>query len=268
MRVLVTGGRGRLGSNVVRHLQQHGVTVRVMSRSPRPQGSDRLEWVQLDLNGPGSLEAALAGVDTVVHAATDGRPAFEEASTARLLEASRQAGVKHFVYVSIVGAARVPGFGLYEAKARTEARVAGSALPHLIFRATQFHPFLTTLLETLNRLPWLLLPRDLRFQPCDPDEAAQALVRCVLEGRSGTHDFAGPEVLPLTKIAAMWLDARGQRKRIVQLPLPLRAVRAVALGALTDPLAERGQTGYAQWLRTSKAQPSERELRASARLGN
>jgi dihydroflavonol-4-reductase len=71
-RVLVTGATGMVGNNVTRLLQQWPVLVRLLARKQsdrRPLEGLEAEIVEGDVTDPGSLEAALRGVDAVVHSA-------------------------------------------------------------------------------------------------------------------------------------------------------------------------------------------------------
>src|SRR6476661_1815773 len=154
-RVLVTGGTGTLGRAVVDTFVKRGYTVRVMSRQARPPHAPDVEWAQADLATGQGLAAAVAGVDTIIHAATNSpastapakaparigaaatpagfgrvRDAFgggkaesvDVAGTERLLAAARRAGVGHFIYVSIVGIEHVP-LAYYRHKLAAEALV-------------------------------------------------------------------------------------------------------------------------------------------------
>src|SRR5829696_3076437 len=115
--VLVTGGTGHLGRDVVRLLKARGDRVRILARIPGREPD--VEWVQGDLSTGGGLAEAVAGAQTVVHAATlspaaqrgylrpgdlvRSPPEVDIDGTRRLLEAAAQAGVEHFLHVSIVG---------------------------------------------------------------------------------------------------------------------------------------------------------------------
>ena len=71
-RVLVTGGTGVLGRDVVSRLLGKGYAVRIMSRSPQ-RGTPNVEWAQAHMLTGAGLSEALQGVDVIVHAATDAR---------------------------------------------------------------------------------------------------------------------------------------------------------------------------------------------------
>ena len=126
---LVTGGTGTLGSLVVQKLRAAGVATRVLSRHAGP------DIAVGDLASGVGVDAALAGVSTVIHCATGKN---DEKQGANLIAAARRAGVSHLVYISIVGVDRHP-FAYYRAKYAVERLVEDSGLPFTILRATQFH---------------------------------------------------------------------------------------------------------------------------------
>jgi nucleoside-diphosphate-sugar epimerase len=66
--ILVTGGTGTLGQHVVRHLREAGCDVRVLSRSIR-EAEDGVRFVTGDLATGEGIEAAVDGIETIVHLA-------------------------------------------------------------------------------------------------------------------------------------------------------------------------------------------------------
>ena len=136
--ILVTGGTGTLGQQVVPRLRQAGRDVRVLSRRTRGP-----LFVTGDLaTGAGAARARSQGAGTIVHCASSrkgdaaGR-AEPRPGRARRLPTS-QAGPPHLVYISIVGVDRFP-HGYYKAKLEAERVIAGSGLPWTTLRATQFY---------------------------------------------------------------------------------------------------------------------------------
>src|SRR5256885_6583047 len=104
MNVLVTGGTGALGRDLVVALRSAGHRVRVMSRRPGT-GAD---WAQGNLATGKGLDAAVADMEAVVHAGTAAAQpwrvrATDVHGTRRLLEAAQRAHVQHLLYLSIVG---------------------------------------------------------------------------------------------------------------------------------------------------------------------
>ncbi|GGQ98472.1 nucleotide-diphosphate-sugar epimerase [Deinococcus ruber] len=252
-RVLVTGGTGNLGRRVVPELLRAGLRVRVLTRRPAPaevtgSGWQHVEWQQGDYHSGAGLAAALDDVDTLLHTAHDPQhPAQDLLGVERLLGYSRAAGLRHFVQVGIVGAAQVRGFAYYAAKTRAETLVAHSGLASSVFRATQFHSFVASLLLGLERLPVAVVPAG-TLQPVDITEVAQALARHVIRAETGSEEFAGPEILSIADLTRLHLAARGLHRRVVPVRLPLAALRAVEAGVLTSSSAARGQVTFEQWL--------------------
>ena len=104
-RVLVTGGTGALGREVVPRLLSAGYAVRVMSRrAPKPDEDAGVEWAQASMENGTGLAEAVAGTDVILHLASSPvKRQVDVEGTGRLLEHARAAGVEHFVYISIVG---------------------------------------------------------------------------------------------------------------------------------------------------------------------
>ena len=245
--ILVTGGAGRLGRLVVKHLSGAGYRVRGMSRRATP-GEDwpGAEWKQADLESGAGLAEAVQGIDVVVHAATGGNRhtwQIDVEGTRRLLEAARQAGVSHVVYISIVGIDKVP-YAVGKAKLACEELIEHSGLPWSLLRATQFHYGIDLLLNFLTKLPLVaLVPTDLLLQPVAEEEVAGRLCEIVQAGPSGRlPDMGGPQVYTTGELAQIWLRQRGMRRAIIPLRLPGKTARAMRQGAMPAPNRRQGES--------------------------
>ena len=250
-RILITGGSGELGRQLVPRLLATGHTVRILSRGARPTGADpAVEWAQASLVSGEGLAAALKDVDSIVHAASTpvGAAKIDTGGARRLLELTRGSQT-HFFYISIVGVDRHPFF-YYKAKYATEKLIEQSAAPWTILRATQFHAFLGRLiLPSFYRLPLFLVPTDLVFQPIDEGEVALRMVDLLQQGPSGrATDIGGPEILTLGELARSWLLARGRTRRIVHLAMPGAQAAAFRQGLHTAPEHKDGSITWQVWL--------------------
>jgi uncharacterized protein YbjT (DUF2867 family) len=268
-RILVTGGTGNLGRHVVVALDARpGVLVRVLSRRERPSSTPaHHEWTTTDLV-EGELEPAVSDLDAVIHLASEkGSGAGDVMATRRLLAAAKTKGIRHAVVISIVGCNRIP-LPFYASKRAIEEAVRAGGVPWTIVRVAQFHSFVERLVSAAATSP---IPTpvvsDLRFQPVDEQEVADRLVELALGPAVGdAPDMAGPEVLTLAEIAAMWLSVKGRPTTLVPVTVsalggevagPLRPepwVRGVLDGyreAWNTPRAERtlGRVRFADWLR-------------------
>ncbi|MBK3566118.1 SDR family oxidoreductase [Streptomyces sp. MBT62] len=245
--ILVTGGTGTLGSQVVPLLRAAGHDVRVLSRHGRP-AADGVEYVTGDLLKDEGVVAAVAGTETVLHLA--GGQKGDDVATRNLLRAASDAGVRHLVYISVIGADRVP-LAWLRTKLDAERAVADSGIPWTTLRAAQFHDLALTMVEKMTRLPVLPVPGGLRLQPVDVREVAARLAELTLGTPAGlVPDLAGPDVHDIAALAAPYLKLRGRRPR-PKLPvrIPGRVGRAYREGAnLTLEGAETGKVTWEEFL--------------------
>jgi uncharacterized protein YbjT (DUF2867 family) len=249
-RVLVTGGTGTLGSHVVPWLRDAGHDVRVLSRGTR-EATDGVEYVTGDLLKDEGIEAAVDGAGIIVHCA--GGPKGDDDATRNLVRAASRAGSPHLVYISVVGANRIPQdsdidrtmFGYFGSKLAAEQVVAGSGLPWTTLRAAQFHDLVLKVAQVMTKLPVMPVPSGFRFQPVDSDEVAARLVELALGTPAGlVPDMAGPRVYGLADLLRTYLRASGKRRLILPVPLPGKAARALRDGA---NLAPDRAVGHRTW---------------------
>jgi uncharacterized protein YbjT (DUF2867 family) len=252
--ILVTGGTGTLGSLVVPRLRDAGRTVRVLSRSSR-EAEEGIDFVTGDLATGEGIEAAVEGAEVILHLA--GSSKGDEDKARHLVEAASRAGTRHLVYISVVGADRIPVvsgidramFGYFASKLGAERVVAGSGLPWTTLRATQFHDLMLTTARQMARLPVLPVPAGVRFQPVDADEVAARLVELALGAPSGlVPDLAGPKVYPMAELIRGYLRARGKHRLLVPVRLPGKAARAFRNGANLAPERAVGRRTWEEFL--------------------
>lgn len=249
-RVLVTGGRGTLGSELVPRLQQNGYRVRITSRRARPDNLRRdLEWAQVAMETPAGWAAALADVDTVVHAASSPfKRGADVEGTRHLLQYAAEGSVGHIVYISIVGVDKKDWF-YYEDKYESEQLIAQSGIEFSILRTTQFHDFVHRLLdEMFLRLPLGFLPRNWRMQPIDTGEVANLLLDAVQRGPGGRlPEAGGPQILSFDEMADVWMEAHGRRP-VVHVPFPFLMGRAFTTDHVLTPERRVGQRTWRDWV--------------------
>lgn len=243
MRIAVAGGTGQVGRHVVEAARERGHDVVVLARS-----------TGVDLSTGEGLGERLTGVDAVVDTSgtfTQDRGVSEEffgSVTRHLLAAEASAGVGHHVALSIVGIDEVDT-GYYAGKRHQEQVLAAGTVPWSVLRATQFHEFAEQALGFKRVGPFSLVPRML-VQPVAAREVAVALLDLAGAGPSGrVPDLGGPERLQLVDLARQVSRAGGLGRRVVGVPLPGGAGRAMRAGALcpTDD-GPRGTTTFAAWL--------------------
>lgn len=137
--ILVSGAPGNVGTELVKLLLARGHQVRVLIR--RPESAERLAFSGVetafgDLTDRDSLERSLAGVDRVFVNSAVGPAILAQTN---LVDAAKQAGVRHIVKLSWIGASEhlvaVP-FGRWHAEVESYLKASGVA--HTILRASAF----------------------------------------------------------------------------------------------------------------------------------
>jgi uncharacterized protein YbjT (DUF2867 family) len=210
MKVVVVGGTGRLGSQVVAELQGRGHEAVAAAPST---GFDTM-------SGAGVAEG-LRGAQVVVDVSNS--PSFEDAavlrffqtSTGTILAAERKAGTGHHVVLSIVGAHRQPDSGYMRAKVAQEQLVAAGGVPYTIIRATQFFEFLGAIADSNTTDGTVRLP-SAHLQPIAASDLAVA-VADVAEGppTDTVVEVAGPEAVELDELVRRVLSATGDPRPVV-----------------------------------------------------
>lgn len=245
--ILVTGGTGTIGRRVVPLMREIGSVVRVLSRRGG-EDSDGVRHCTGDTVQDIGLDAAFDGASVVLHLAGGARG--DDVAAQNVVAAARRASVRHLLLISVIGADRMP-IGYFRAKAAAEATVAGSGVPWTVLRVAQLHDFVVPVITTLRRMPLLIAPGGLRFEPVGVDEVAARLVQLAAGEPVGrTADLAGPEVLDIVRLAAAYADVYRLRGR-ARLPvrLPGAVGRAYHSGEnLAGPEADRGSQTWVEFL--------------------
>jgi len=194
----------------------------VLSRRSHESGGG-IQFLTGDLATGEGIEPAVDGVAAIVHCAGSNKG---DADLTRNLvrAASSQTRLTHLVYISVVGADRIPMvsrvdramFGYFESKRESERVVADSGLPWTTLRATQFHDLILTVARHLAKLPVVPIPAGFRVQPVEADEVAARLVELTLGEPAGrVPDMGGPRVYGADELLRGYFRATQQRRLIV-----------------------------------------------------
>ena len=209
MKIVVIGGSGLIGRNLVKRLREGGHDA--VAASPA-SGVDTL-------TGAGVADA-LKGAQVVVDVTNS--PSFEDAavlnffetSARNLLPAEAAAGVGHHVALSVVGADRSPDSGYMRAKVAQEKAIKAATVPYTIVRATQFFEFIGQIADGSTEGQTVRLPPVL-MQPLAADDVAAALADvAVAKPVNGTIEVAGPEAIRLDELARRLLSAKRDPRQV------------------------------------------------------
>jgi uncharacterized protein YbjT (DUF2867 family) len=175
---LVTGGTGTLGRLMVGRLRNTGRDIRVLSRHSHDD-EDGVEVVTGDLATGEGIEAAVDGTEIVLHIAGSSNGDADKAC--HLKAAAPRAGVRHVVYISVIGADRIriasgidrAMFGCFGSKLAAEQIIAEFGVPLTTLRATQFHDLLFKTVQQMAKMSVIPVPAGARFQPVDAGEVGR-----------------------------------------------------------------------------------------------
>ncbi|MGW3172566.1 SDR family oxidoreductase [Streptomyces sp. NPDC001153] len=242
MKIVVVGGTGLIGSQVVARLREGG-------HEPLPAAPST--GVNA-LTGEG-LADALKGADVVVDVSNspsfDTEPAldFFTRSARNLFAAEKEAGVRHHVTLSIVGVDQVPDYGYYRAKVAQEEAVRDSGVPYSIVRATQFFEFIAPVMDMCTEGTEVHLP-SVRLRPMASADVATAVAEAAqAEPSYGVRNIAGPEIQRLDRLAEITLAAKPDGRTVVtdETAGPFAGMPDVLVG---DATAHIATTRYEDWL--------------------
>jgi len=244
--ILVTGGTGTLGRQVVPLLQATGAKVRVLSRTAR-ETRDGVEYAAADLLTGEGVEAAVDGAEIVLHLA--GGQKGDDEATRNLVQAARKFGVRHLVYISVIGVGRIP-LAWLRMKEAAEQAVAESGVPWTTLRAAQFHDLVLKTVQAMAKSPIVPIPGGLRFQPVDTRDVAERLVELTLGDPAGlVPDLAGPKVYGMRDLVTGYLRATGKRRLLLPVRIPGAAGRAYRSGSnLTLTGADLGERTWEEFV--------------------
>jgi uncharacterized protein YbjT (DUF2867 family) len=251
MKIVVVGGTGLIGSQVMKRLLREGHEAAAASPA---NGVNTV-------TGEG-LADVLRDAEIVVDVANS--PSFEDAaalefferSGSNLLAAEQAAGVRHHIALSVVGTERLQSSGYFRAKLAQESLIARSPVSYTIVRATQFFEFVGGIADFSTREHVVHLTTA-AMQPMASADVAEALADAALQAPlNGIMEIGGPERAPLAEFVATWLGhVDDTRKIVVEDDAPYFGM-SIDDGSLTPgPDARIMPVRFDQWLATSGARP-------------
>ena len=249
MKIVVIGGSGLIGGQLVQTLRQRGHEVVAASRS---SGVDIL-------TGEGLAEA-MAGAKVVVDVANS--PSWEDQAVLdffqtagrNILAADRAAGVGHHVALSVVGTDRMQASGYFRAKLAQEKLIKASEVPYTIVRATQFFEFVGGIAQSARDGETYRVPPAM-MQPIATKDIVAILADVVAERPlNGTLDIAGPEPIRMDDLVRQFLKSEGDSRQVTTDSQATYFGTPVDDRSLTPGANPRlGPTRFRDWLAGAKA---------------
>jgi len=265
--ILITGATGYIGRHLVSRLVAQGERPRCLVRNIKQASSilpaGTLEFVQGDTTSPASLETAVQGVDTIVHAAfitADHKQSvgnhYQETNvqgTANLVEAAKKAGVKRIIVISGLGTKPDKPGSYMQGRYLAEKMVKESGLdwtiiqPSVLFgKDAPFIKGLTDLIRTAPVVP-LIGGGKVMFQPIYVEDVVTVIIKVLQEPertKNKTYTIGGPAYYSFTQVIDALLQAMHKKRIKVPTPTPLVGIGAAVMEAVLPkpPLTKAAMT--------------------------
>jgi uncharacterized protein YbjT (DUF2867 family) len=214
MKILVTGGTGNVGAQVVKELQKRNADIRLLVRKQDAATPKGLEVAIGDLLDPVSVEKALDGVEklyllnaVVPDELTQGLIAYDLAKRLEL---------KHIVYHSVFRVEHFKDVPHFASKLAIENAVRAFDVPFTVIRPNYFFQNDATLKDPLTKAGIYPMPLGkVGISAVDIRDIAEATaIALTSDGHFGkTYNLNGPEVLSGPKMASIWGGLLGKEIR-------------------------------------------------------
>ncbi|MGW0043877.1 SDR family oxidoreductase [Rhodococcus sp. NPDC003348] len=243
MKIVVIGGTGLIGSKVVARLGEdgHEAVPAAPSTGVNTLTGEGVKEVLQDAN-------VLIDVSNSPSFADDDVMEFFRTSTTNLLDAARDAGVGHYVALSVVGTEQLPESGYMRAKVAQEALIKGSGLPYSLVHATQFFEFAGRIADSAT-VDGTVRLSGAAVQPMAADDVAAAVSKTAADPPlNGDVEVAGPEVFGLDQWIGTVLAARHDPREVITDPQAQYFGASPDRELLPSAGARLAQTRLSEWL--------------------
>ena len=236
--ILVTGGTGLNGSELLRVLSAKGVAVRALVRNPAKAEAiaalPNVEIVQGDMAHPETLAAGMRGVDRAMLISSSD-PMMLDVQT-NFIDAASKAGVKHVVKLSGIMPELDSAFRFARMHGEIEKRLEASGMAFTHLRAGEFMPAYFRQVPNITAKGAMFLPmEEARIASIDVGDIAEIAAKVLTgSGHEGkTYPLTGPQALTMTEVAEKLSTATGKTIRCVN--VPPEAARQAQLAAGMPP---------------------------------
>ena len=235
--ILVTGGTGFVGSNLVRRLRKADIAVRSIARSPGKAQALKdigVDVVEGDVTNKILLEKAAEGCERVVHLVGIIQQTPEATfrsvhveGTRNVLEAARKAGARHFFFQSALGTRPGAKSEYHKTKWEAEELVRASGIPYTVLRPSLIYgpgdQFTIRLSEMIRLSPILPIigSGKSRVQPIYIEDVVTCIVKAVTSDSfyNEMYEVGGPEQLTYEEVTVAIARAMDVKRPAVHMPL-------------------------------------------------
>jgi uncharacterized protein YbjT (DUF2867 family) len=232
MSLLIIGGTGTLGRQIVLQALTKGYKVRCLVRNFR-KASFLKEWgVELvygDLTKPETIPPCLTGITAIIDASTSRPDEFDALKKVDwngklyLIEAAKAAKIKRFIFFSAQNAEQFNNIPLMKLKSGVETKLKQSGIPYTIFRLTGFYQGLIEqyAIPILEKLPIWVTNENTYISYMDTQDIAKFCLRSlqIPKTRNQTFFLSGSKGWVSSEIINLCEQLAGQKAKVQKIPL-------------------------------------------------
>jgi uncharacterized protein YbjT (DUF2867 family) len=232
MSLLIIGGTGTLGRQIVLQALTKGYQVRCMVRNFR-KASFLREWgVELvygDLTRSETIPPCLKGITAVIDASTsranelDSLKKVDWEGKIHLIEAAKAANIQKFIFFSAQNVEQFKNIPLMKVKNGIEIKLKESNIPYTIFRLTGFYQGLIEqyAIPILENLPIWVTNESTYISYMDTQDIAKFCLRALQIPQTTNQTFflSGVKGWVSTEIINLCEQLAGQKARVQRVPL-------------------------------------------------
>lgn len=227
-KILVAGASGYLGRYILEELDSWGIPVLALARIPEKLEdlkNRNMKIVKAEVTRPDTLMGVCKGVDTLISSIgitrqKDGLTYMDVDYQANmnLLKEAERAGVRKFIYVSVIDGDKLRHLKITKAKERFVDALKASGLEYTVIRPNGFYSDLRDLLSMAQK-GWVVLfgNGELKLNPIHGADLAEVCVRAIAQ-KEKEISVGGPDILTQNEIAEMALYAWNKPADIIHLP--------------------------------------------------
>lgn len=234
MSLLIIGGTGTLGRQIVLQALTKGYSVRCLVRNFR-KASFLKEWgaelIYGDLTRPETIPPCLKGITAVIDASTsranelDALKKVDWEGKLYLIEASKVANIKKFIFFSAQNVETFNSIPLMKVKNGIEIALKESSIPYTIFRLTGFYQGLIEqyAIPILEKVPIWVTNENNYISYMDTQDIAKFCLRALQIPQTTNQTFllSGSKGWVSSEIITLCEQLAGQKAKLQKIPLIL-----------------------------------------------
>lgn len=246
--ILLVGGTGNIGSEVARLLGEKGAAFKILARDKSKASAllgANVEIVHGDLSQPETVSAAMKGVEKLFLVTPLHLDQTSMKSTA--IQAAKQAGVKHIVMSTGIGAGPDAGVELGRWHGASQEEVKETGIAFTFLQPGFFMQNMLMFADSIRDNGQFYLPLgDSKVSFVDARDIAAVAVAALTETGYENQEYpiTGGEALSMNEIAKVFSDVIGKKVSYIDVPLDAAKEGMVAAG-MPEKLADLMNEFYA-----------------------